>query len=1602
MIKSNKRKIVFSLLLAIALIFAGAVKLTKDTEKISEYSIERSKTVKENYDPSSSYEGGHYALEQTVEEKKGVLDTWYEYVSTVSYYTPQSGGDPVKGDRLETGVNFSVVNTETPVTINDISTNQYYAVGIVFNVENAVNFEQADRSTRYFSGDTFETSNLASQKIKFHNKYWYDEPVDGSNSKTRSPGGDLNKWEGANPNWDNWNDSEGAGNIGAPGGKAPPPTPSIKDPDKPGYYIDDDGDGFYGSDASRPWSIGAQPYPYSIALSAESDLIWAKYSATPKDIIRIQAETDRNVSSEEWHEIFDNDETTLFGASSYNSHSHFILKFPLKDWVDNDLLDITGDPDPEDNFGITPISNDFRDNVYRDDGTLKSYTLNGRAISRKDALSINSFSFLRSGYNEGTPGGYAASFSSGNDRYTADPEDGMEEIVLSYPTPEFSMETLGYNEKNEFEVLFKFDHTPTSLDYSIVNYIDYELKGPLTNEIDSEDITLDHIYLDDDGAHREIIAYLDPYDTTGAEIGEETFNNYELTAEELAVKFPEWTDNDPDNGGQVIDETTGATGTYPDGFELPDYDDGNPDSEYKGDMEIGYDNPITSTIKYKNLFYEDQSAFENGASNIEYNFNADMSITPTELGLNSAFLVDAGYDKRPEIISYTYPVQIKSTAAAPTIEKFELIDKDQTNFDTTESATFHVVGDSKTLDEDYGTGQQQTGPIKMQLAYTTLSYNTIDGTPIYPEEPIYTNVGSQVDVAVDGDGKFDITFELPPNTLSPNNDYTLSLFSTYGSTETGEPINKYLSIAEDGIDINVLDAGSLKINLTDTTVVWSDPDTIADPNAIFSDDGTATINFTSTFVDPNTEDSWGIESYANPSISKVEVVNTIGESSTVIKEIDISEVTNFEGPKAIVVNESELKPNKQYNLSVKVFADSGIFESPVGATFKTQSLGAFTPMVGELTTIDKNSVGTKVTSNFEFSFNHQLNDSVNNSDYIASGVTGIDFEMQDSKGTSIINRTIGPTELSDGNQEVKIYGTDTGLEGGTVIEFNPAAEGPYIYTITVHWKGEDVVKSGPISFSYKGNDQMFIDDVTLNADAGISSTSTSLWFSLDFADNEIAPHYDSYQVLNVAIKDNQGNLYDGTGNSTFQFKDSTGAIVESIPMRDQGVLMKFGMDIFISNIKPGTDINSWTLEVETDSNSDEGASFATNYSFRLGDIFGEVTPVNPDGSENVITNGTNVEILEGNYEIISTDLTTATTLVNISDPDGYFTNLETLVMTSSNGQEFSVANGNLFIIDKTTDTTRAEGFKTLELTFTDLNDGTTYDNFNITYELSEDVTNPINGEIVISTSIENITSNDFKFTTPKKPFHFPWWIIILLLITIGLILFALWWLKQPKVVNTTETANGTVTFSINRDGESGFDKLINGRTLNASQDKKNLSLEWTSTLGEVNEVLITLTGIKNTVPISKLIFVADQVANEQITAKYEKDLAKWNEAKEAAKEADKEFNEEKPKKPKLSKDIKVLGSVDTEIFKEYTGEVLKNEAQAQAAIKSTNRVIKNQKTIIKQANKTISSKTVVQTKKNKAQKAKDAAEVKLKEANKNLEQAKAFVKELKAKGTDKV
>ncbi len=266
--------------------------------------------------------------------------------------------------------------------------------------------------------------------------------------------------------------------------------------------------------------------------------------------------------------------------------------------------------------------------------------------------------------------------------------------------------------------------------------------------------------------------------------------------------------------------------------------------------------------------------------------------------------------------------------------------------------------------------------------------------------------------------------------------------------------------------------------------------------------------------------------------------------------------------------------------------------------------------------------------------------------------------------------------------------------------------------------------------------------------------------------------------------------------------------------------------------------------------------------------------------------------------------------------------------------------------------------------------------------------------------VKNVTIVDNSTLNFRVPGNFPWWILILLLLTIaGIAIIILLWIFRSKyeVTGVQDVEKGKVTAITN--GDEDFLKEVKGRKLRGSQSEHLVDFDYSLSLSDSDEVLITFNNIDNKKPITNLVFIADQVKNDELLSKYENDKMIREMDDEISKGLQKEVKQDKLEKPKLSKDIKVIGKVETEILLPYNKDKLPQTlAGAQQVVKSLKREVQNLKAKIKSTDKVI-DKNETPAKVKNAIHEKGQAEIRLLHTSDDLKHMQALVKEIKKAGT---
>ncbi len=1069
-----------------------------------------------------------------------------------------------------------------------------------------------------------------------------------------------------------------------------------------------------------------------------------------------------NVPEETWHEYFDNDATTLFGDETYNPLNHMIVEFPI---VDTNMYD-----------GITTdwggVINDYdngADTFYSESGGYNQICL--KAISKDDAVALDSYQIS----NSTATGAYSTEiykmrFSSAYDKTLGDYEANNDNIMLlSYPTPEFTVTPLGYNDKNQYEVGVKYDHTSVPTTYDIVDSISYTLEGPKSTD-DSSQVVWDTITIDDNGVTRQSrTSYDDPTlsDPITWTFGEE--GNPEWV-EEWNDGYNGTGDGTENYGGEVT-----ADGTV-EGFDSL--------TGFTGDMEVGESAPINQTITYDNLFYgtsEDDSSRQ-------YTFSSQINLAPTTLGTENAYLNGIAPGALTTIEGEEVSLTLNPGAAVPIINNFDVIrPSDTTSIGTSDDIEFNVAGDTKVEAENMSeTGTRPTYLQSAQVfAQEEIPATEEGGEVTYGTAFAITDVTAITEEQIDQvDGTFDITLtstsESRATAFNPNTNYRFYLEMTYGddpSVTTDGPITKDFNSDEYFINVTTGKLGSLDITLS---------------NVVVTKDGTGGLNITFDYSQSIPSGGAGvIEDWDTQVISSVSVYDDDATfdatgnlvTGTKITDVDITGLdSTVYGSKTINVPSDALVANSTYQPYVVVTTEHGdTFHGQATTPVVTDALGAFKPIIRNITHTDTDVEGG-VSTVFTFDVEQQVGDKVDESEYTASVVSDITFNLYegDSVATGTQVETVAFTPSTED-------GTTSFTSEGTSLDtfvFNTTSS--YAYEILVSYADGVSNVEGTLNFELNGNSNM--DVATDLVATSASSTMTSLSFGFDVNDTTFVPGLDSYSIKSAELVDQNGSAVEDV---EFTWKDADGNEVENVQdiLRTEGTLYSASASVVVKNIAPGTDITKWSIEFTTDSHiiepDDTLPTAETEYSISLLDLFlneGDTTaPVitgsegegytltgSDDGTKEVM----DIESMEviGISETQVINQTDATFEITMNDPSGIYSNVSDLQVLA-NGETFSVANGNLEVKDITA--TKA-GEITLRIKLMDLKAGTSYTVTGLSYLVSE----------TGSSARQSATMSEFSFSTlsaPKDDKHFPWWIIILLLIiTAGIALFLIWLLLLRK------------------------------------------------------------------------------------------------------------------------------------------------------------------------------------------------------------------------------
>ncbi len=1453
--KKNKILLTTSILGAVLIAGTGVYGLNKYSSSLSGNLVEwqGDKIAREEKLATLGGFSGKF-MEDMPTERLGAIGDWWEYNVKVQVNS-NSGGSTygLSNVDMEAALNYSLTTLPDGESriINGVETNAYYSIGVVFNTTTSDNKDAA-------------------------------EIVDVLFDKNRRQGPEFIP-ASIDPQWHNKNYEDATPYL--------VPTFDDETIDNPGTYTD-----YYQVETPGAISTSTDEYSpneryhpwFSKSRVGESS---PNYGDVPtggyiNDVYTLSTETEMwnyYVSEDEWHESFNNDETTIYGAEEYKPQDHFIFQFPLiLDWDNygtiSPVMSVVGEDgdqdviyeytegiydieypagnyynhyvdnkDAKDKFGLVPAGDE---SSSYDGDTIENgkNRINFIAMSLEDEISLKNLVFTVA---TTTSADTKLTLDSGMDQY-----DENHELTLSSPLPKFSAIPEGTTASGNYGVDIIFDQTVIDAKEVIVNSIEYTVYGPTSKEDDTE-MAWDHFYIDDVTATREMRTSAD---------------------DPTIIEVPDFYSQVESVGGFDGDQTNGGEVDV-DGNVVGGPNDWTPDP-YVGDMEIGTTNPIKTTIEYPDLFYDESDT----PITEKYRFETKISLSPTSYGRSKGTLDEV---TEPNVIIEETEEIIAEENKPPVFTTFEVVDpKDLYIEPLSPALKVKIEGDTKTEEEDHGYGLSATYLDTIQLGAEKLNgTGELTGEQIQLSEPIDLEIDQ-----VNGDGKFskEIDADFTGITLSANETYRIFIRSTYGSE--GSKISKDFGLKNDEADLEFMTTGVAprKVNLENNVVTYD------------GGEATLTFDYSQTLPDTIVDGYESIDDYTIVRFDKLEVVNMNGETEEIVSEIEIP--SDFDpsidlDDVTITIDADELKANTNFNLMVKATDTTGLTTySNAGNEFITDSLGAFAPTVSNVTWTNVMPDSGGNYADVQFDLHQQVNDMIGESQYSASGITSINFKLLES--------------LEEGAAEIGSYSVDTlPTEDDSTITIATSdmllEELEYAYSIDVVYAEGTVNKTGKLVFELDGTDEMKAGDVTITS---ASSTPTTLSLSLDINDAEITSGYDSYYVKSMDILDDK----EQSVSPQIQWLDADGTTVIDSPV-DTDVLEPFAAkaNIFVSNIQSGTDISEWKIKFETNSidESDEPTDFETSPKFNLGtlmtnsevyngtDLTGSIDP------SREVMDITPIEVIEAKVDKSLTTTNQSVVTVSFNDTQDILS-IDGVTLTSSNGEIFSNANDNLIINDLTTPSKEA-GIKTYQFIFSGLNPDTEYSDFTFGYVISEQVTD-LEGTAIVSKSEQQIEIlGSFRtIPEPKKPF--PWWIIILiLLILIGVGLFLVWFFllnNKYKVVETTETKEGSSTFRVNADEE--FNTLISGRKLLGTQDGVEKEIKY-SISGDV----ITLTGITNSTNVTKLTFKADEASNEKLVAKYETDLAKWEEAKAKAAEAEKEFTTEKPVKPEVSKDIKLGGKV---------------------------------------------------------------------------------------------
>ncbi len=1252
----NINKIFLSATLITAIFGSQVSTTSKNTSQISKYKkeIDNNKESKNlSYPDGGAAQGGKDGVTnmQKHNEDTAVLDEWFEYYANNGEW------------------NYKVVDARLAINYNlnkKEDGSQEYILGFMFDP----NIEYTDDILNDFSTEEIDL------EVYFNSKYWASWPINGLNrmdEETLKLDPNIKYHAATLEDVEYYNARVKTGyeieegdimeisvmeanegdqvdpNVGIDGGSVKYVADGIPEGEEWRNYGDIE------EYVAKSYTGSTNGNGVDILKHGQSAAIANSVEPNEKDLFKTTtiSSTDpifhRNVGKEEWNKYFSEDETTLYSAESYDAKNHFYVEIPMID-------SYSSDPYLQDNFGLSPSSNNPSIKVESEPPYTTpigdefegrgSFYLNG--ISPKDALSIKQIRIYVDDYH--TPR-TSTHFSSKINHYSTTPdEEGNEQILLSYPNPKFEVDVKGYDENNDFIVDVTYDHTPTQLNFSIVNYVEYTMMGPTTTE-GGEPVIWDQIRIGDGWATRETRNSLDDPTTT---IDENYFD-----------KLPEeWKDGDYDINSSVegnYDPDENHIGGYPEGMELPDYDgDGVPDSEYKGDMEIGGDKAITQSINYGDLFYGDSSTDED----MKYTFTSKISVTPTELGSDSAFLPGV---EEPVILSYYDEKLILTGPSKPIVETFEVNKSSSWNPDDAaplDSMEITFSGDVKTESEveaDNHIGLRQTGQVSVKVVayeyeYTNGLLNATNKIDLSDETDVSADT-TYDNWTIDENGSFTGVINTNEGLLNPNSNYILALEWVYGEGTYSNPSNYLIettgfdndAINTDGMfTIKTSSIGDRDVSLTNNTITgiptpdwgagdWSltytfDYDQVvpADHPVDFED---------SSFYDRRTIENFEIVNNAGTENEKVIITKTPEE---VKPGFDSMEETPYEGL-TIDIPATSLYPDTAYELTVRANTiDGDKFDSTPIHVDPIDGPPATAPVIETVVAneyyFDKDD--REIHADIDFSIDAVTTKEAIDSSWTMGPSNIQEVQIINTADDSILASTDGASLNVDENSDGKVNGTITldGLDANT----------NYSLELNIVYGAKNESDSAPVSQTFelttgsRGQAAIEITDPVvegLTTKSGFSTTATTTLTPMTIGSYDIndfdLPEISSLDLVeyDVSTEEKVGTLA-STTDVTFTDLTSPVDVTIDVPsieynsnykigvvanMTDDNTYKSGNIDGLTDNAGPAEPIVKDLMVQEAEGDKEHGYS---NTIFEF-----EVKTQIYDGIDNVDTSATNLTAL---------------------------------------------------------------------------------------------------------------------------------------------------------------------------------------------------------------------------------------------------------------------------------------------------------------------------------------------------------------------------------------